>query len=219
MKLHALVNSVWHADDWFSGSNCNPMNNEYYLFGSFEDAEQYAKQLDVDSDFFNDGTIYTADVDEETILELSGCETIECFNEMLAEPYSNVPRMKSYGEDEKACVAEHVQNISRGEAQVDCANYDFDKSLEGAILVVWNWQRYVGYARECECLRYASEGETEKLLTKEDKSFVSQVDIVMTAEEVAQAGDDLQLQLYDRLHEESWRWQNVGFVETLIQLF
>lgn len=87
-NLKALLVSVWHADDWFSGGNCNPVNNEFYLFGD-----------------------------------------------------------------------------------------------------------------------------------KEDKSFVSQVDIVMTAEEVAQAGDDLQLQLYDRLHEESWRWQNVGFVETLIQLF
>lgn len=219
MELHALVVSVWHADDWFSGGNCDPMNNEIYLFCDFEKAEQYAKQLDVDSDFFNIGTIYTADVDEETILELSGCETIEDFNEMLEEQYSNVPRMKNYGEDERADVAQWIVKHADNVTQVDCANYDFDKSIEGAIVVVWSWQRHVGYARKCECLRYASEGETEKLLTKEDKSFVSQVDIVMTAEEVAQAGDDLQLQLYDRLHEESWRWQNVGFVETLIQLF
>ena len=218
-NLKALLVSVWHADDWFSGGNCNPVNNEFYLFGDFEKAEQYAKQLDVDSNFFNDGTIYTADVDEETIIELSGCENIKDFNEMLNEPYSTDPRKKSYGEEEKADVAQWIVEHADNEVPVNCANYDFDKSIEGAILVVWSWQRHVGYARKCECLRYASEGETEKLLTKEDKSFVSQVDIVMTAEEVAQAGDDLQLQLYDRLHEESWRWQNVGFVETLIQLF
>ena len=77
------------------------------------------------------------------------------------------------------------------------------------------WQTHVGYARKCEALRYGYSDDTESLLTKEDRCYSTQCDVVMTADEVA-ACADLAEALMDKLHDSSWKWTNPEFVDSLI---
>ena len=99
-----------------------------------------------------------------------------------------------------------------------CNNYDFDKSIDGSIVIVWSWHRYVGYARKCAEIRYAYLNETERNLTKEDKSFVNQMDVVMTKEEV-EASKHLKEDLFEKLvsNRDYWKSTNPEFVEEQIE--
>ena len=94
----------------------------------------------------------------------------------------------------------------------------FDKSLEGCILVFWSWERYTGYARKCLDVRHAYFTETEALLTKQDRVFATQCDILLTAEEVKHA-PDLQEAVSEALLKDSWKWTNRRFVEAMIENF
>lgn len=219
MKLTALAISVWDADDFLNDRNTNPRNTTRYLFATEEEAREYAKDnTDADIDNYNDATMLAdIDVDEATILEESGCESIEDFMECLNEPYSTTIWHKAYGHDEKERVADYIfENCSGQECDVECSNYDFDKRLDGAILVEWTWHRYTGYARKVLELRYAYYNETESVLTKQDSVTARQVDVVLTAEKVA-ASSDLALDLTNALLDGSWKWTDKYKVEQLIE--
>ena len=217
--LYCLSNSVWNADDYLHGRNCDPIYTYVYLFGSDKEAKGFAMNLDTDDDIFNDCTLFDGEIDEETILELTGFESIKDFNDALKEPYSKDTSVKNFGEDEKGEVAAHIIGEFDSSAMpVDCANYDFNKSICGSIIVVWSWQTHVGYARECEEIRYAQYGEDETMLTKQDKTFVKQVDVVMTKEHVEKC-KDLQDELYEKLFCGTWKWTNPEFVKKEISKF
>lgn len=104
-KLYVLANTVWNANDYLNCDNCNPKYTDFYLYATEKEAEQKAITLDVDNDIYNNCTLYTGELSEEEILELSGYATIDEFNEALAEPYSTDARVKNLGEDEKGEVA------------------------------------------------------------------------------------------------------------------
>lgn len=213
------MNNVWDADDYLNDRNCNPKWTDTYLYATEEQAEQKAKELDVDDDIWNDATIYEGELSDEEILLLTGYETIEEFDEALAEPYSTEPRVKNLGEDEKGEVAAAIIDNPTDERPVDCANYDFDKSLEGAVLVFWSWERYIGYARKFIEIRRADSSDTEAILTKEDKVFATQCDVLLTAEQVEEAGEDLHEVMLCRLQDGSWKWQNERFMEQCVEEF
>jgi hypothetical protein len=217
-KLYVLKNDVWDANDYLNGRNTDPHRTDLYLYATEEEAEQKAMSLDVDNEIYNDCTLCTGEISEDDILYLTGYETIEEFDEAMAEPYSTKARVKNFGEDEKSEVAQAIFENPTEERQVECSNYDFDKSLEGAVLVFWSWERYVGYARKCIEVRRAYSEETETLLTKQDKVFATQCDILLTAEEVENA-DDLQYAIRERLEDGSWKWNNTSFVLSQIEKF
>jgi len=216
--LYVLANSVWDADDYLNDRNTNPKWTDLYLYATREEAEKKASELDTDDDIYNDGTIYTGELDKDEILELTGFDTIDDFNEALAEPYSTEARVKNFGEDEKTEVARAIMENPTNEDIIECANYDFNKTLDGCILVFWSWERYIGYARKCIEVRRAYSDEKESLLTKQDKVFATQCDILLTAEEVEQA-DDLQEAVREAMERESWKWNNTRFVESEIEKF
>jgi hypothetical protein len=216
--LYVLANSVWDADDYLNDRNTNPHYTDLYLYATREEAEQKAQNLYVDDDIYNDGTIYTGELSEEEILDITGYDTIEEFDEALAEPYSTNPNVKNLGEFEKTDVAKEIMENPTDEDIIECVNYDFNKTLEGCILVFWSWERYIGYARKCLQVRYAYDNETEQLLTKQDKVFATQCDILLTAEEVANA-DDIQEAVREALESSTWKWQNTNFVESQIENF
>lgn len=218
-QLFVLMNNVWDADDYLNDRNCNPKWTDTYLYATREECEQKAQSLDVDDDIWNDGTIYEGELTEDEILELTGYETIEDFEEALAEPYSTEARVKNLGEDEKGEVAAAIIESPKDEWPVECANYDFDKSLEGAVLVFWSWERYVGYARKFIEVRRGYSDDTEALLTKQDKVFATQCDVLLTADEVSEAGDDLHEVMLDKLQDGSWKWQNTRFMEQCVEEF
>lgn len=66
-------------------------------------------------------------------------------------------------------------------------------------------------------IRYAYHNETERNLTKEDRTYVKQMDVVMTKEEV-EASQDLAADLYEKLtSRDYWKWTNPEFVEEQIE--
>lgn len=219
-KLFVLVNNVWRADDYLNERNCDSAFTDLYLFSTKEDAEKQAKNLDVDSDLYNDCSICVGTFSEKEILDISGFESIADFDEALREPYATgqekIEGNKNYGESEKTKVAiEIFESPDETYDSVDCANYDFDKSLDGAILVFWKWERYVGYARKCLEVRKAHRDDTEALLVKRDNTTSPQVDVLLTAEEVGKARD-LHEAVSLALGEEHWKWTNPGFVKSKI---
>lgn len=217
--LYVLLNNVWDAADYFKDednfdgyfSNHNPRYTDLYLYATREEAEQKAQNLDTGNDIYNDCTLVCGELTEQEILDISGFETIEEFNDALAEPYN--PKEKNICEFGKGNVAKKVmlareiwENFVPQEI-IECANYDFDKSLEGCILVFWEWRLHVGYARKCIEVRRAYSDDTEKLLIKEDRVFPEQCDILLTAEEVENA-DNLREAVREALECDSWKWCN-----------
>lgn len=217
-KLYVLENKVWDANDYLNGRNTDPHSTDIYLYATEKEAKQKAMSLDVDNEIYNDCTLYSGEISDDDILSLTGYETIEEFDEALAEPYSTKACVKNFGEDEKSEVAQAIFENPTEELQVKCANYDFGKSLAGSILVFWSWERYIGYARKCIEVRRAYSEETETLLTKQDKVFATQCDILLTAEEVENA-DDLHDAIRERLEDGSWKWNNTSFVLSQIEKF
>ena len=218
IKLFVLAVNVWDADDYLNGRNCNPKRTDIYLYATRKEAEQKAQNLDVDDDIYNDCIIYTGELTEQEILDITGYETIEEFNEALAEPYSTDPNVKNLGEFEKGNVAKEILDNHTDEDIIECANYDFNKSLEGCILVFWSWERYIGYARKCIEVRRAYSDDTKTLLTKRDKVFVTQCDILLTADEVSNT-DNLREDILQALAKSSWKWTNPEFVKDEVNSF
>jgi hypothetical protein len=215
-KLYVLKNDVWDANDYLNGRNTDPHRTDLYLYATEEEAEEKAMSLDVDNEIYNDCTLCTGEISEDDILYLTGYETIEEFDEAMAEPYSTKARVKNFGEDEKSEVAQAIFENPTDERPVECSNYDFDKSLEGAVLVFWSWERYIGYARKLIEVRRADSSDTEAILTKKDKVYATQCDIILTAEEVA-AADNLKEAIRERLEDGSWKWVNTIFITEAVK--
>lgn len=224
MKLFVLANSVWCAGDYLSDRNCNPKYVDLYLFTSEKQCREKALNLYYDFETYNDCTMFVSkEISDKTIEEISGVEISE-FKKMLAEPYSSNSN-KNWGEDEKEMVAAEIVEDSSlymyEDSTIDVANYDFDKSLNGSILVFWEWRTHVGYARKCLEVRYADDDETEALLTKQDSTFVSQCDVLLTAEEVRNAKKQkkLYLAVLDELQQDTWKWTNQNYAESQAEQF
>ena len=209
MKLFVLANSVWHSDDYLNSRNTNPMRVDKYLFLNREDAENKAENLECDFDICNDCTIYQKNTTEDEIMSLLP-DDVEDMNDFidnyLTNPYYNSE------------LKEEICNHPDDEDCIEGANYDFDKRLDDSILIVWGWQTYVGYARKCKDIRYAYFKETEEVLTKQDRTFVSQVDVLLTAEEVEECNDNEELKerLMERCFDGTWKWTNPEEVERMI---
>lgn len=217
-ELWALDVTSWNAGDYFAGRS-GGSTTFTYLFATSDEAKAFAMGIDADSDSYNECMLFHGELTEEEILEESGFETMEDFDEALREPYSTVWNRKNFGEDEKTAVAVYIQGeYDNTSEEIPCANYDFDKSIEGAIIVVWSWERYIGYARNFHELRYADHKETEALLTKEDRVSATQVDIVMTADEVANS-KHLRDELTEILQRDHWKWTKPSHVDFAIMDF
>jgi hypothetical protein len=215
-KLYVLENNVWGANDYLSGKNCDHHRTDLYLYATEKEAKQKAMSLDANNEVYNDCTLYTGEMSEDEIIAITGYETIEEFDEALAEPYSTDSRIKNLGEFEKGDVAQAIFENPTEERTIECSNYDFNKSLDGLVLVFWSWERYVGYARKLIEVRRADSSDTEAILTKKDKVYATQCDIILTAEEVA-AADNLKEAIRERLEDGSWKWVNTIFITEAVK--
>ena len=223
-KLFVLSVSVWSADDYLNNRNTNPQHADHYVFATKEEAEERAQNITADADVYNDGVIYSMDLSDEQILDITGMESIEDFDEALRTPYSDSIWdsiwTKNYGEDEKDMVAAYIIEQPVDFEEVECANYNFDQTLDGAILVFWSWERHIGYARKLIDVRFAYHDETEAILAKQDRTYVTQCDVLLTADEVKNAGEYLREAVRKELEDKhDWRWRNPSFIDTLIEQF
>lgn len=224
-NLFALRLAIWDMAtyiDFRDYDKCsNPRSCEHLLFNSEDEAKEYAAKLYSDDSTYNDATLHRMQMDDKDILDISGFESIEDFEEAMREGYpadiTTTWRNKPFGLDERERLAEYIIDNGEDLDAVDCANYDIDKSIEGSIVVVWQWHRYVGYARKFVELRYAYDGETEANLTEDDTVSGDKIDIVMTKEEVENC-EDLESALTDKLIAD-WKWTNVRDVERAIDEF
>lgn len=210
-KLTLVANSIWHADDYLNDRNTNPIDVQYYLLrdDSEEELKKVYDDIDADSDIYNDAVICrNVELTEEDILD-NGFDSIEEFEEELELALDDDSKRSSLHELEQ-----YILNYSDW-INIDVPNYDFDKSIEGAIIVFWSWRTYVGYCRKFEGMRYANCDDTNRMLTNRDSTFVTQCSILMTAEEVA-ASEDLRADLEDALWNRGWKWNNTHAVYAAI---
>lgn len=205
----------WDMDTYIrfrdNNESLNPNNTTDYLFTTEEEARAFIEDstnFTVDSDTYNEGDLFGAELEETEVLQAVGLDSMEALAEKMAEHCCN-----KNGLEELACMVVDADDYPE---DVELPNYDIDESIDGAIVVVWSWEKYIGYAQKCHEVRYAYLEETKADLCKRDKTFVPQMDIVMTKEEVA-ACDDLQSALRDKLLDKSWKWQNRSFVESAIE--
>ncbi len=228
-QLFALRLAIWNMATFIGWRDYNesssPSSCEFLLFKSEDEAKEYASKLYFDSDIYNDVTLHTMSLTDKEIVELSGLESIGDFEDAMKaglyppEKSSWWSDTKPYGYDERVAIAKHIVENGEELYEVDCPNYDIDKSIEGSIIVIWEWHRYVGYARNFVELRYAYDGETEALLTKEDSTSGNKVDIVLTKEE-AENCEDLENELIDRLlADDAWKWTRESAVNRGIDDF
>ena len=220
-ELYCLMVCVWDANDYLVQQNCNPLSADLYLFKSESELDEFAESIDYNEDVYNEGFMYKAELTEEEILDVTDFESIEDFDKAMDVRYDDVlGYYKTFEEKQKEKVCKHILDYYHNdECPIDLPNYNFDESIEGSIVVVWSWERYVGYARKCLDLRFADYGDTKAMLTKQDKVFTAQVDVVMTKEEVEEYDDinDLREELMDRLR--GWKWPNPNFVESSVENF
>ena len=111
----------------------------------------------------------------------------------------------------------------------DTAVYDYSKeisydypSVDGDYLVVWNWERYIGYARNINEIRKGMYGETEEMCCHTDRVFCPQVSVLIKAQELEGLSKDQEYELLkDRLDEpsEDWRWtrQAEGYIRNYLR--
>ena len=111
-------------------------------------------------------------------------------------------------DDEKLFELVDEGNCTEWDDIVSEESYSY-QSVEGALLIVWNWERYIGYARNINEIRYGMYGETEETCCHEDKVFRPQVDVLCTAEELDGLSPEQERELVEeRLQEDyrDWRW-------------
>lgn len=107
-------------------------------------------------------------------------------------------------EDIKAIIRE--ENCYHEEIESDIITHDYE-SIEGALLVEWSWDRFVGYARKYQGVRLGWHGETSEITIEEDHVFRGQISLIMTAEEIKEFGDDAVYIAHDRILDMG-KWQN-----------
>ena len=94
------------------------------------------------------------------------------------------------------------------------------KSIEGAIIVEWEWHKYVGYARNFKALEIGAHNETEEdLITgNEDYVFRTCKSLLMSSEETKNKTDDeLRGMLEDELFGKDWKWTKISNIEAEIE--
>lgn len=101
------------------------------------------------------------------------------------------------------------------------SSYDYP-SVDGDYLVIWNWERYIGYARNINEIRRGMYGETEEICCHEDKVFRPQASVLIKADELEGLTNEQVYELLkDRLDEpsEDWRWtfQAEGYIKNYLR--
>ena len=130
--------------------------------------------------------------------------------EMISIPVGNI------SDDEEFELAD-LENYN--EYQGDCeevwSGSEFKgESIEGAIIIEWSWEKYVGYARNLKDIGtagqfpfHAFKTENDLISGNEERTFRSNYSILLTAEEISKS-DNLQESIEEALNASSWKWNH-----------
>jgi len=85
------------------------------------------------------------------------------------------------------------------------------RSLEGAIIIEWCWDKHIGYARECKSIFKGSEDDNSLMLIEEDHCYAPQYTVLAYPEELV--GDDTKDYLYCLdVAENMNKWRNPSII-------
>lgn len=97
------------------------------------------------------------------------------------------------------------------------------KSVEGAIIIKWEWYRYVGLSRNFLDVGIAGQypyhnilKEIDLITDNEDRVFRTNYSVLATKEELEECGTDILLR---KMIEGDWRWNNVQNVSDTMARF
>lgn len=208
-KKYCVIKNIHNAEDYYHNlrdmyANCDSIKynervSEY--FDSEDIALETMKKLAKE---------YVAD-DKEIVVEFTTIEVRFRFEDVDIEDED----FDIEDEDYRDYTWDYADAVIDNSIYVE---YDY-KSLDGALLIVWSWEKYIGYARNFIELRLGTDREDETLLLKQDKVFAQQVDILLTADEMEKmSSDDIENYLWNELLDNGWKWTNERAVEKAISI-
>lgn len=97
------------------------------------------------------------------------------------------------------------------------------KNIEGAVVIKWQWDKYVGYSRNFVDVGIAGQYPYHNILKEidlitgdEDRVFRTNYSILATKEELEEHGTDILLR---KMIERDWKWNNVQDVADTMARF
>jgi hypothetical protein len=87
--------------------------------------------------------------------------------------------------------------------------YNEGNDLEGVILVSWSYEKYAGYARNFNGIRYANKGETDSSIStgNEERTFWNNESVLLSKQEIEDLSDTDILDLVNNeLGSGRWKW-------------
>lgn len=97
------------------------------------------------------------------------------------------------------------------------------KNIEGAVVIKWQWSKYVGYSRNFVDVGIAGQYPYHNILKEidlitgdEDRVFRTNYSVLATKEELEEHGADILLR---KMIEGDWRWNNVQDVADTMASF
>lgn len=82
-------------------------------------------------------------------------------------------------------------------------------NIEGAVLVEWSWEKYVGYARNLHSLRFGNYNETEADLVtgNEERTFRHNLSLLVEADKLSGLSNAEKIEtIREALDHDSWKW-------------
>ena len=96
-------------------------------------------------------------------------------------------------------------------------------NIEGAVVIKWQWNKYVGYSRNFEGVGIAGKYPYHNILKEidlitgdEDRVFRTNYSLLATKKELEEYGEDILLR---KMIEGDWRWNNVEDVSNIMSRF
>ena len=172
----------------------NPLSEEIIspVFFSLKEAKEFLADYSVEPEFGTsvDAMLFEYEPNSEDLCYFEDYETEE--EESLNEELARV-----------------LEELLGDLVTLEEFYYDY-KSLDGAVLVFWSWQTYVGYARKIIEIRDGDCDDDERLLIPVDHSFRTQCSVLIPAEDAENLSVEERRDLIERkiLEDKLWKWQN-----------
>ena len=168
------------AHRWEDEESADPIINDEEYFLTEEEAIKYANGLKLEIGF-------TPTVDRLFISEVD-----------LEEKFKD----EDFELSDVADDAETDETIYSGKTNEG-------EDLEGAVIVVWNWEKYVGYARNFERVRYGESGETDNSINTGnlERTFRGNQSVLLEAKEIeGLEGEELLEAVNEALSAGNYKW-------------
>ena len=125
----------------------------------------------------------------------------------------------------------YLSGVTKEAEEVEFDDIEFDeyvkteegKNIEGAVIIKWQWNKYVGYSRNFVGVGIAGQYPYHNILKEidlitgdEDRVFRTNYTVLVTKEELEEHGTDILLR---KMIEGDWRWDNVQNVSDTMARF